>query len=218
MNPMTAEIKPNLNMDKFADNEDVLSPLAAMQEISAKAITRIAEDLMLDPQLIADSKSGIEVVNFSPNQVKGSQLRSVRDNIRRRLTVRESGSPAIVTIREEFEVAAVQAYQKNSLQLFYLRSMALAFLNNHHIQIGKDAVAYELNQLEEETDGITSSANTKLRMAYHNAFSNVMRFHPLYVSYLYEMSGDNERAETLFNEVVEHYGWLVKKAYPAKFA
>lgn len=183
------------------DNSDVLSPLAAMQEISERVIDEIANRLMIHPSVIADSKNGTQKIDIPVGKFKPTILRNATEAVKRRLTLKPAGAPFIQTIREEFHVAAVTAYQNKSPDVFYIRGMCQAFLNNANIAIGDNTVAYELSKLDDPND------EHAMRRAYHNAFSNTMRFHPLYVAYLYGASGDKEREALIFNEVVEHYGW-----------
>lgn len=186
------------------DNSDVLSPLAAMQEISERVIDEIANRLMIHPSLIAESKTGTQIIDIPVGRFKPSILRNSSESVKRRLTLKQADAPAIQTIREEFHVAAVTAYQNKSPDVFYIRGMCQAFLNNANIAIGDNTVAYELGRLENPND------EHAMRRAYHNAFSNTMRFHPLYVAYLYGVSGDKDREALIFNEVVEHYGWCTQ--------
>lgn len=185
------------------DNSDILSPQQALINMTDRVMAELAERGVKTDDDLLRVKEGKEAVKI-PYNFTGTQIRDCYQRVKRLLSIKEAGAPHCPTIREEFEVAITTAYRNKSYHVFYIESMFRAFMSNHTIDIDVSAIAYEARL-----------ANAATKKDYHTAmlvaFDNVLRFHPLYVAYLYGASADYERENTLIAETTSYMAWLFTK-------
>ena len=192
-------------VDARYDNSDILTPSSALTLMTDRIMQALQDQGINISERLLNSKKG-EVNMEIPVGFKPSALRDIYFRIQRLLPIKESGAPFTPNIREEFEVAAVTAHRNKSHHLFYIEAMLRAFKGNLSINIKDSALAYELRQMR-NANGVTKE---DAAVAYTAALDNVMRFHPLYVAYLYEASGDKARADILMTEAIEYMAWLYR--------
>lgn len=190
--------------DRYS-NSDILTPSSALTMMTDRIMQALQDQGVDMSERLLNSKKG-EVVMDIPVGFKPATLRDVYFRIKRVLHIREAGAPLVLNILEEFEVAAVTAYRNKAHHLFYIDAMLRAFKDNLSINIKDGALAYELRQMR-NANGVTKE---DAAVAYTMALDNVMRFHPLYVAYLYEASGDKPRADILMTEAIEYMAWLYR--------
>lgn len=183
------------------DNSDILAPATALQLLTDRVMAELTKRNVVISELGQFKKNGVISAQV-PNGFKMLQLRNTYQRLLRMLTFKEAGAPRTPTIREEFEVAMVTAYRNKSHHVFYIDAMYRSFFENSTLEVHKDSRVFELMVAGYEV------SEKSAQWAYVTAFDNVLRFHPLYVAYLYGANGDVDRENLIIKETVDYMEWL----------
>lgn len=188
------------------DNSDVLTPSSALQVMMTdRVLDELSSRGVLTSEGVKLNKEGEQRIKV-PFGFKSVHIRDTYNRVLRLLTFKEAGAPHTPALREEFEVAVVTAYRNKSPHVFYIEAMYRSFFNNLTLEVDNSAVAYEKAVRDAQGGKPILFAEAHLI-----AFDNALRFHPLYVAYLYGVSGDNKRADIIIKEVCDYLAWLISQ-------
>lgn len=183
------------------DNSDILAPASALSLMTDRVMGELQQRGVTVTSDAARNKNGTVVARV-PHPFSKTQLRNTYQRLLRMLEFKETGAPSTPTIREEFEIAMVTAYRNNSHHVFYIDAMYRSFMENSMLETHKESVACELSLAKRHP------SKENIQWGWIVAFDNALRFHPLYVAYLYGTSGDVERENKLITEAVDYMAWL----------
>lgn len=183
-----------INAHQTVDRPEIMRPMAALELMAPRVIDLIASRWNIDPSIMVSPKA--QLVFSIPKEHKTSKLRMFREQAKRYLETQPSSF-----IREEFDQAIYGSYNNAEPDTMYYAFAAIKCFYEHKVPGSSIDLATRVllnTDLKIDEESVV--------IAHAIVRENVLRFHPLYVAYLYETQGVNSevRAQKIVEEYVDH--------------